>query len=87
MHSKRALYKLADPFLSLWFSLVAPQRSALAQLPRAGRLRLLAAWENLCRRAVPKGRPTLARVLERAPQFDVSVACLGGKLKAARQLP
>jgi uncharacterized protein len=61
--AKRALYKLADPFLSLWFSLVAPKRSALAQLPRAGRLRLLdaafprlvaAAWENLCRRAVPK---------------------------------
>jgi uncharacterized protein len=61
--TKRALYKLANPFLSLWFSLVAPQRSALAHLPRAGRLRLLdaalprlvsAAWESLCRRAVPK---------------------------------
>jgi len=61
--TKRALYKLGDPFLALWFALVAPKRSALAQLPRAGRLRLLdavfprlvaAAWENLCRRAVPK---------------------------------
>jgi AAA+ ATPase superfamily predicted ATPase len=61
--SKRALYKLADPFLALWFALVAPKRSALAQLPRAGRLRLFdalfprlvaAAWEGLCRRAVPR---------------------------------
>lgn len=24
--AKRALYKLADPFLSLWFSLIAPKR-------------------------------------------------------------
>ncbi len=61
--TKRALYKLADPFLSLWFSLVAPKRSALVQLPRAGRLRLFDAafpqrvasvWESLCRSAVPK---------------------------------
>ncbi len=60
--TKRALYKLADPFLSLWFSVVAPKRSALAVLPKAGRLRLFdqafprlvsAAWEGLCRRAVP----------------------------------
>ena len=60
--SKRSLYKLADPFLALWFALVAPKRSALAQLPRAGRLhlfdavypRLLAStWESLCRKAVP----------------------------------
>ena len=59
---KRALYKLADPFLQLWFSLVAPKRSALAQLPASGRLRLFdaayprlvaLAWEGLCRRAVP----------------------------------
>jgi hypothetical protein len=61
--TKRALYKLADPFLALWFSLVAPKRSSLALLPKAGRLRLFdavfprllaAAWENLCRRAVPR---------------------------------
>jgi AAA+ ATPase superfamily predicted ATPase len=60
--AKRALYKLADPFLQLWFSLVAPKRSALVQLPRAGRLRLFdaafprlaaGAWESLCRQAVP----------------------------------
>lgn len=61
--TKRVLYKLADPFLQLWFSLVAPKRSALVQLPRAGRLRLFdaafprlaaAVWESLCRQAVPK---------------------------------
>jgi len=61
--TKRALYKLADPFLALWFSLVAPKRSALVQLPRAGRLRLFDAafprlvatvWEGLCRNAVPR---------------------------------
>jgi uncharacterized protein len=61
--TKRALYKLSDPFLALWFSLVAPKRSALVQLPRAGRLRLFdaafprlvaAVWESLCRQAVPR---------------------------------
>jgi len=61
--AKRALYKLADPFLALWFSLVAPKRSSLVQLPRAGRLRLFDAasprlvssvWESLCRHAVPR---------------------------------
>lgn len=61
--AKRALYKLADPFLALWFSLVAPKRSSLVQLPRAGRLRLFDAasprlvssvWESLCRQAVPR---------------------------------
>lgn len=61
--ARRALYKLADPFLSLWFSLIAPKRSALVQLPRAARLRLFDAgfprlvanvWESLCRAAVPR---------------------------------
>lgn len=60
--SKRALYKLADPFLRLWFTLVAPRRSLLMQAPRKTRLKLLdeafprlcaVAWEDLCRQAVP----------------------------------
>lgn len=68
--TKRALYKLADPFLALWFSLVAPKRSALVQLPRAGRLRLFdaaftrlaaSAWESLCRQAVPRLGQSLGR--------------------------
>lgn len=67
--TKRALYKLADPFLALWFSLIAPKRSALVQLPRAGRLRLFdaafprlvaAVWESLCRNAVPRLSESLA---------------------------
>lgn len=60
---KRALYRLADPFLRLWFALVARRRSLLLQVPRKTRLRLLAeaqpalraaAWECLCREAVPR---------------------------------
>ncbi len=61
--SKRALYRLADPFLRLWFSFIAPRRSLLMQVPRATRLSLLdgalphlcaATWEELCRQAVPR---------------------------------
>ena len=60
--TKRALYRLADPFLRLWFALVAPKRAFLAQVPRASRLALFdqraphlwaASWEVLCRAAVP----------------------------------
>jgi AAA+ ATPase superfamily predicted ATPase len=60
--SKRALYKLGDPFLRLWFSLIAPKRSLLLQVPSKARLRLFdqafprlaaATWEELCRQAVP----------------------------------
>ncbi len=60
--SKRALYKLADPFLRLWFSLVAPKRSILLQVRKAARLKMFddvyprlasTAWEELCRQAVP----------------------------------
>ncbi len=60
--SKRALYKLADPFLRLWFSLIAPKRSILTQVRRAARLQLFdaafnrlvsIAWEEMCRQAVP----------------------------------
>jgi AAA+ ATPase superfamily predicted ATPase len=61
--TKRALYKLADPFLRLWFGVVAPRRSQLLMATRKGRLQLLdarlpylvaSAWEDLCREAVPK---------------------------------
>src|SRR5205814_3215541 len=60
---KRTLYKLADPFMRLWFSVVAPRRGLLAQAPKKARLaafdaifpRLIAqAWEDLCRQAVPR---------------------------------
>lgn len=56
--SKRSLYKIADPFLRLWFSVVAPNRSALTSGSRAVRMALLVqgwtalastSWESLCR--------------------------------------
>ncbi len=61
--SKRTLYKVADPFLRIWFTVVAPRRAQLAEASRAGRLaiwrraapRLLAAaFEDLCRLALPR---------------------------------
>lgn len=61
--TKRALYRLADPFLRLWFSLVAPKRAQLTGGSRADRLALFdgraphldaASWEELCRLAVPR---------------------------------
>jgi len=61
--TKRAVYKLADPFLRLWFSLVAPKRALLHQVDRKARLALFderaphldaASWEDLCRAAVPR---------------------------------
>ena len=35
---KRSLYRIADPFLRLWFRVVAPHRAALAEAPRETRL-------------------------------------------------
>lgn len=59
---KRSLYRIDDPFLRLWFRVVAPHRAALAEAPRETRLHYwrrhrpgleAAAWEELCRLAVP----------------------------------
>ena len=59
---KRSLYRLADPFLRLWFRVVAPHRAALAEAPRETRLAYwhrqraaleAYAWEELCRMAAP----------------------------------
>ena len=59
---RRSLYRIDDPFLRLWFRVVAPNRTALAEAPPETRLeywrrhrpRLEAlAWEELCRMAVP----------------------------------
>lgn len=61
--SRRALYKIADPFLRLWFRVVAPHRGQLAQASPTGRLNLLDrtwshlvanAFEDLCRQQVPQ---------------------------------
>lgn len=61
--SKRSLYRLADPFLRLWFKTVAPHRGSLRTATPAARMRFLdavwpqlrsEAWEELCRRALPR---------------------------------
>jgi len=61
--SKRALYRIGDPFFAFWFRVVAPHRGALAgaspqvrrQLWGAARPALVAdAWEALCRTAAPR---------------------------------
>jgi len=61
--SKRALYRIADPFFRMWFRVVAPNRGPLATMSPASRRELLAkhwpgllgqAWEELCRDAVPR---------------------------------
>ena len=58
---KRSLYKIDDPFLRLWFRVVAPNRAALTAGTTASRRALLdqhwaalvgQAWEELCRGAV-----------------------------------
>ena len=61
--SKRALYKIADPFFRLWFRVVAPHRAQLASGTPDSRRQLLArfweslcaqAWEDLCRQQTPR---------------------------------
>jgi AAA+ ATPase superfamily predicted ATPase len=62
---KRSLYKIADPFLRVWFGVVAPNRAALISGTAASRAALLEtqwrrlvgeAWEDLCRISVPRLR-------------------------------
>ena len=73
--TKRALYRIDDPFLRFWFRVVAPHRAVHAQAPRDTRIgywrRYRAvleayAFEELCRMAVP----TLHRC-------DIPLAALG----------
>ena len=61
--SRRALYRIADPFFRLWFRVVAPNRGPLAVMTGVARRALLAkhwpglvasTWEELCRDAVPR---------------------------------
>jgi AAA+ ATPase superfamily predicted ATPase len=60
---KRALYKISDPFLRLWFAIVAAKRSTLRVMTDRSRLALAQkhlpalfaqGWEELCRAAVPQ---------------------------------
>ena len=70
---KRSLYKIDDPFLRIWFRVIAPNRAALTAGTTASRGALLdehwdhlvaQAWEDLCRRAIPRIAPrgTLGRL-------------------------
>ena len=60
---KRSLYRIDDPFLRLWFRVVAPHRAALAAASSDVRLHYwhrlrreleAGAWEELCSAAVPR---------------------------------
>ena len=73
---KRSLYQIADPFLRLWFRVVAPNRSLLAEAPSATRRQCWVkhrggleayAWEELCRMAVPKLHCVAPKVAEHGP--------------------
>lgn len=61
--SRRALYRMSDPFFRFWFQVVAPRRAALASSEAATRLAawtrlrnglVAETWESLCRCAVPR---------------------------------
>lgn len=65
--TKRSLYQLDDPFVRLWFRVVAPHRALLASSKPAQRLVLLrkhwpgllaTAWEEVCRIRVAELSPT-----------------------------
>ncbi len=59
--SKRSMYAIDDPFMRLWFRVVAPYKSLYAKAPRNARLAMWeryrrglvgACWEDLCRECV-----------------------------------
>lgn len=61
-NSRRALYRIDDPFFRFWFRVVAPHRAPLAGATENARLAIwkrakdalvTETWEALCRRALP----------------------------------
>ncbi|NGX38343.1 MAG: hypothetical protein K1000chlam2_01516 [Chlamydiae bacterium] len=61
-NSKKTLYKIRDPFIRFWFTVVAPRRSQFSQAVAITRKQWLKealpylfsiAWEELCRHAIP----------------------------------
>ncbi|MBN2496641.1 MAG: ATP-binding protein [Deltaproteobacteria bacterium] len=60
--SRRSVYRIADPFIRLWFRAVAPNRAFLATASSRDRLALLSkywpehlgfVWEEICRARIP----------------------------------
>ncbi|MDT8390203.1 MAG: ATP-binding protein [Lentisphaeria bacterium] len=92
--SKKALYKLADPFLRLWFRVVASHRGTLQSASETNRLKMLTdiwpqlraeAWEELCRQAIPhllindqQWGPSRRHWMVRGPEWDVVTTSLDG---------
>jgi len=73
--TKRSLYRLADPFLRLWFRTVAAHRGSLRIAAAVDRRRYLTnvwpqlraeAWEELCRAAIPRLAAPQTRLLPAA---------------------
>jgi AAA+ ATPase superfamily predicted ATPase len=89
--TKRSLYRISDPFVRLWFRVVAPNRGQLAAGSTRERLGLLErhwpalvgdAWEELCRAGasklgewLPAGRWWQGN----APEWDLVSRSLNGK--------
>jgi AAA+ ATPase superfamily predicted ATPase len=80
---KRSLYRLADPFLRLWFRTVAPHRGSLRTATPAVRRGFLrtawpqlraAAWEELCRAAIPRLARANAPLLPAARSWAAGAA-------------
>jgi uncharacterized protein len=74
--AKRALYRIADPFMRMWFRIVASHRALLAQAPAVVRRELWAkersglfasAWEELCRQSVAFGGDARAALTRKGP--------------------
>ncbi len=92
---KKALYRLSDPFLRVWFRMVAPHRGALQTGSRSVRLNTLdavwpglraEAWEDLCRMAVPylrlygrEWKPAMRYWQGNASEWDVVSTSLDGE--------
>jgi hypothetical protein len=73
---KRALYRIADPFMRMWFRTVAPHRALLAEAPATVRRDLwvkerpglcASAWEELCRGSVVLAADTRAPLAAKGP--------------------
>ena len=89
--TKRSLYRIADPFVRLWFRVVAPHRGFLAGATAAERKALLArhlpaliseAWEELVRahvRSIGAWRPAARWWQGSASEWDLVSASPDGK--------